>query len=218
MKTIEERARAYDKALETARMIHSGEGVPILPGMSTLEVIFPELAESKDEKIRKELIDIVKEHGCKYQLDMSGHIAWLEKQKCHGRCYDDVEIEEGKAFGMNQMSVGKDNSYVFYGTVRDDDFIDFDESGTSFMIPSKSHDLRNGDNVIVKIVGRGMESGLKLMDEDTVQWIVCMINELMERKRSDVSHCATIEAEISVLKSILKRYAAREDYEFLLDI
>ena len=45
-----------------------------------LEEIFPELKESEDERIRNKLINIVKECGCRYQLDMSDHIAWLEKQ------------------------------------------------------------------------------------------------------------------------------------------
>ena len=53
--SIEEKARAYDEALETARKINSGEGVPAPPGWTVCEVIFPELRESEDERIRKAL-------------------------------------------------------------------------------------------------------------------------------------------------------------------
>ena len=84
--TIEEKAKAYDEALERAKyalttdMDNSGHWA--------VNHIFPELAESEDEKIRKDIIDLLKE-----LLELGGiaqdtwdrkecekYIAWLEKQ------------------------------------------------------------------------------------------------------------------------------------------
>lgn len=94
------------------------------------ETIFPELKENKGEKIRKALIRFVESFP--YQrLETDGvsvkeTLAWLKKQK-HG----EVAIE---------------------GQVRDHNFIDFDSSGTSFMIPVPNHNLKCGDKVLVKIL------------------------------------------------------------------
>lgn len=46
--------------------------------IQSLELIFPELKESEDEKIRKYLIDVVNDY-CKGS-EHDGCIAWLEKQ------------------------------------------------------------------------------------------------------------------------------------------
>ena len=70
----------YKKALETARKINSGEGVAAPPDWTICEVIFPELKESVDEKIRKTLI---KFHKSTIDIDgIKGDdiVDWLEKQ------------------------------------------------------------------------------------------------------------------------------------------
>ena len=52
---------------------------------ATLEFIFPELAESEDERIRKEIIDIVEAYraNCVYEgtHKFDDCLAWLERQK-----------------------------------------------------------------------------------------------------------------------------------------
>lgn len=82
--SIEEKAKAYDEAIERARKINSGEGVAAPPDWTTCEVIFPELKESEDEKIRKALISILKSDfdgdTIIYGTSVSDIIAWLEKQ------------------------------------------------------------------------------------------------------------------------------------------
>ena len=86
--TTEERARAYDEALEKARKINSGEEVAAPEGWSICEVIFPELKESEDEKIRKVLVGwfkSYKEEGTCGAETFNGIptddiIAWFEKQ------------------------------------------------------------------------------------------------------------------------------------------
>ena len=80
MKTIEEKAKAYDEARERAKQVK-------LTGMkenvAAAEYIFPELAESEDEKVRKKLIGIFTNQSlCDvYNLKSEDVLAYLEKQK-----------------------------------------------------------------------------------------------------------------------------------------
>ena len=72
--------KAYKEALERAKQSLT---YPDYPGFMRVDVIFPELAESEDEKIRKSLIDLIKGiTSWNYFLGISREqmIAWLEKQ------------------------------------------------------------------------------------------------------------------------------------------
>jgi len=82
--SIEEKAKAYDKALVIARSrysIETEESVRIC-----LELMFSELAESEDEKIRKAIIHYIeqKQFGSEVYLEddemVQKYISWLEKQ------------------------------------------------------------------------------------------------------------------------------------------
>ena len=80
--TEKEKAEAYDEALERARAINNGKDVDVESGTTICEYIFPELKESEDEKIKKDLIQWVDEFPDTiwrghYKKDI---IAWLEKQ------------------------------------------------------------------------------------------------------------------------------------------
>ena len=57
MKTIEEKAKAYDEALERAKAYHRNELTGSRKEM--MEYIFPQLCESEDEKIRKKLVNFL---------------------------------------------------------------------------------------------------------------------------------------------------------------
>ena len=71
--TEKEKAKAYDEAVERANKIY---------GNSITEEIFPELKESEDDRIKKDLIQWIEEFP---DIIWRGHykkdvIAWLEKQ------------------------------------------------------------------------------------------------------------------------------------------
>ena len=68
----------YEEALERARKINSGEGVAAPSDYTICETIFPELKESDDERIRKEIIQSIQDNMCIIHKDKC--IAWLEKQ------------------------------------------------------------------------------------------------------------------------------------------
>lgn len=86
--TQEEKAKAYDEALERARKLYNdAKANEYKSDMEDYEYIFPELAESEDERIRKRLIEYfegfrmgnaeVKWEG----LNVQEVLVWLEKQK-----------------------------------------------------------------------------------------------------------------------------------------
>ena len=69
----------YKEALERARKIENREPIDVPNGTSIPVAIFPELKESEDEQIRKELIDFVKSRLAGFP-QCEKYIAWLEKQ------------------------------------------------------------------------------------------------------------------------------------------
>lgn len=78
--TQEEKARAYDEALEKATTYHDNAKVAgDYSAVARYENIFPELAESEDERIRKEIISALKFANGSGVYDK--HIDWLEKQE-----------------------------------------------------------------------------------------------------------------------------------------
>ncbi len=95
--TQEEKARAYDEALEKAREelkqdLHES-------GVWAIKRIFPELAESEDERIRKGIIEIIKAVSgpdCDVYLDekkQEKYLAWLEKQKENPKNADSISAD-----------------------------------------------------------------------------------------------------------------------------
>lgn len=108
----EQKAQAYDKALEIARQYYEKDSMNAF-----LDTIFPELAESEDERIRKRLIEYfegfrmgnaeVKWEG----LNVQEVLVWLEKQKEQ----KPVEWSEEDEKDMAHIIRILDDSYV-YGT------------------------------------------------------------------------------------------------------
>ena len=79
--SIEEKAKRYDEAL---KVLHKYDGANIMFSQSLKEEMFPELKESKDERIRKALIFHYQGDGyiCtnEYRIDFKDICTWLEKQ------------------------------------------------------------------------------------------------------------------------------------------
>ena len=84
--TQEEKAKAYDEALERAKVYknHLIESNDDNGAVRELEYIFPELKESEDERIRKGLIQGFLEYESDYsyfkKLKVTDILTWLEKQ------------------------------------------------------------------------------------------------------------------------------------------
>lgn len=87
MKTIEEKAKAYDEAYKVAVELHNlcKEGTQTAFHRANLETMFPELAESEDERIMKSIFKALSKKDARDVLisqgiKVSDALAWLERQ------------------------------------------------------------------------------------------------------------------------------------------
>ena len=104
--TKEEKAKAYDEAFEKAKMsYHTGDYDK--DTLEMLEIIFPELRESeedKDEKIRKWLIKYFNKADFNGMLEYVSGIkaedilAWLEKQKHDLEDKEETVVYQGEVY------------------------------------------------------------------------------------------------------------------------
>lgn len=103
MKTIEQKAKAYDEALEKARKLYEKGTIT-----ESIGYIFPELEKSEDEKIRKSLLkEFIHLQGKDYKFaGLKGEeiIAWLIKQgnKLQGKSAFEA-IQEEKVDNSNKI-------------------------------------------------------------------------------------------------------------------
>lgn len=139
--TIEQKVRAYDEALKEASVVYKGEDKHF---KATLERIFPELKESEDERIRKELTEAVTsikkgespwfvsdKETCDKVLD------WLEKQ---GEQFDDniitssdERIRKAILEGLIDCRDAPDLGWSNFGGIEIDDCIDWlEKQGQTF--------------------------------------------------------------------------------------
>ena len=80
--TTEEKARAYDEAIEKIKYV-MGHGVQPVLNKEDLQDIFTELAESEDERISREITEFILTHRIDEPNDIedtNAWLAWLEKQ------------------------------------------------------------------------------------------------------------------------------------------
>ena len=90
--SMEEKAKAYDEALAKAAKIHRNYKGRVRAVDVVIEEVFPELKESKDERIREEIISALKFANVKGVYDK--HIAWLEKAGNNINSIYDKELSE----------------------------------------------------------------------------------------------------------------------------
>lgn len=74
---LEEKAKAYDEALEKARTWYVDAQIDF---KKSLEALFPVLKEDEDERTRKEIITFIKSVAYAKTDDVKRYVAWLEKQ------------------------------------------------------------------------------------------------------------------------------------------
>lgn len=104
--------KEYKEALERAKIWKDKSGMP-KDKQGILDDIFPELKESGDERIRKELIAYFEQfdNGELHGVDISDWIAWLEKQgeKSADKMIEALrtEYEKGRADAITEMQGGQ---------------------------------------------------------------------------------------------------------------
>lgn len=82
--SIEEKAKAYDKIMNRVKKELDACGSQDCDAARQIFRLFPELAESEDERIRKELLNAFQESEDSLYMVLTPHrrelfIAWLEK-------------------------------------------------------------------------------------------------------------------------------------------
>ena len=95
MKTIEEKARAYDEAVKKVKDYYEGKTKIYSDVNQTLELLFPELKESEDERIRKGIFKALSKKDARDVLisqgiEVSDALTWLEKQ---GKQKSSIEVK-----------------------------------------------------------------------------------------------------------------------------
>ena len=141
--TEKEKAEAYDEALERARAINNGKDVDVESGTTICEYIFPELKESEDEKIRKEIISILRNtYWTSNRNRFNELVAWFEKQDKQKPC-----MVQWKGDNLKEVIdfTGKDKNfekwfksfeeYEKYVHEHNDIFKLFNENGSHYEIP-----------------------------------------------------------------------------------
>ena len=117
--TKQKQAKAYAEILVKAKELKDAN--PTDEGIQRwVDDTFPELAESEDEKIRKDLIKMVNYFygsslNCQHSVSKEDILAWLEKQQ-----YDDEWSDEDKEFlkwTLNNLAELKDRYGEDYGKV-----------------------------------------------------------------------------------------------------
>ena len=104
--TTEQKAKAYDEAIERASKLRVQNPFDTVSQM--MEHVFPELCESKDERIRKTLINFFqdwhKNRSHCWGISVPEILAWLEKQ---GTSYTKKDVDdayvEGMVFAKNEL-------------------------------------------------------------------------------------------------------------------
>ena len=101
--TIEQKAKAYDEAIKRVENIRTGKcETTFMFTEGLFEHIFPELAESEDEKVRKAILEMIHDTtGDSLWIDYNVHkedaIAWLEKR---GQTFTKKDIDDAYLKGI----------------------------------------------------------------------------------------------------------------------
>ena len=122
--SIEEKAKRYDEAIEKLRSLHDNYDTvsTLIDIKEELENIFPELKESEDEKIRKEIIAILKYKYGLYPKDPKyinapQWIAWLDKQ---GESYTKRDVDDAYLKGVTNTKKEIEKQYEANYQIRKD--------------------------------------------------------------------------------------------------
>ena len=187
MKTIEEKAKAYDKARERAEKVLKTQYTAHWDKHKELiEHLFPELAVSEDGRIRKAI---------GYAIGQSTHsdgtlingvsseeaLAWLEKQCEHTNFYNKIQIgdkvtrnEDGVLVNLSQLNrvekpsekQGEQKPYVSKTMNEKRDF----DSGFTRMMENEQKPWSEEDEAWLNDIINYAEQGAKL-DSQQIDWL-----------------------------------------------
>lgn len=121
----EEKAKRFDEAYKVAKNIHRFSSD--IAEIQRMEEIFPELKESEDEKIRKELIHYFTK-GTEFlsfcSVSREQILAWLEKQGKKEQLYirfGEIPTDEKSKIYQGEIEVGTENGVSVYPAFKTDE-------------------------------------------------------------------------------------------------
>lgn len=111
---MEDYEKKYKESLERAREYKNGEIEHDLEiGENIMDYVFPELKDSKDERIRKAIINVFathKDYEIFYGVSVEDILAWLEKQAEHANFRNKIQVgdrvtrnEDGVLVNLSQL-------------------------------------------------------------------------------------------------------------------
>jgi len=189
--SIEEKAARYDRSLERARNVHTYY-CDDREQLRKIEHIFPELAESEDERIRKALIEGFKVMNAgsygectfsNYNIPVIDIITWLEKQGEQNTSeWKQDNVEELTEFENVMMHIGSS----FFG----------ENTGLD---PNDTNVIKEQANLLLELVPKQEWS------EEDEEMLNTIANSLDRGRVERVWHTTT-EKVFNWLKSLKDRY------------
>ena len=182
--SIEEKAKSYDEVVEKAKI--EKEKSRNLGLLEFIDENFPELKESEDERVRKEIISAIKE-------DWPGHtdwIAWLEKQgqkpvykvepkfkvKYAGSEYNVLNVKD--IAGVTYYGIEDEPNHIDYVLPNNCEIVS--EQKPADKVEPKFHDgewiTHNTANFVFKIINVG-SNGYEVVNRENYKKTISFDNE-----------------------------------------
>ncbi len=207
--SIEEKAKAYDEAL---KVLHKYDGANIMFTQDLKEEMFPELKESKDEKIKKAIIKHFRNEITAdkyYGVDKEDIIVWLERQgeqrpsmiQWTGDNLKDVIEFTGKYQEFDKW-FRTWYDYECYVHSHDNIFKLFNEDGSHFEVPVGAWIVKTPDGY--NTASRYVFKQKPTWNEKDEAMIEIIINDIVAIKER--TYCKNVcDEEINWLESLKER-------------
>ena len=208
MKTIEQKVKAYDEALERARLSRL-QLLDIGEEATEIEYIFPELKEeSEDERISKEIIKYLEQtvpHNHRDDVLKSKEwIAWLEKQGIE-KLLSENEYERV----INALKEGFKYHQLFnptFGGIPCIEIVNWLEKQSE-----QKHNCGKDDEKIIKRIDSLLYAINENEFEDIHAWLKCLKDKLQSQSQWKPS-----DEQLNTLKQAINAFPYETDYLELL--
>lgn len=160
--TDKEKAKAYDEALKKASVAHKDEDRHL---KATLERIFPELNEDKDEKIKNTILDLLKiwrnYKDYVYGVYVEDAIAWLEtkdKKSSWKPSKEEMDVLYSLSYITNEYDEHKEDviTHLYQDLKRE--FFNDSSYENMFSLDNKEDDVRRRSTIQVLEYVRSLDA------------------------------------------------------------
>ena len=181
----------YEKAVQAAILAKQNTESAVTIGI--LEDIFPELAESEDEKIRRNIIAALKGEGY-YDCDLTNEcIAWLEKQ---GQVKESIISQhENKMYKENDDSLTSKDKKIYNAAI----------NACKYMVDNFENSTKQYEDAIIWLKELyEQKPAWSEEDERRINHIIAFMSD--KERIKDTETMFPIEEDIRWLKSLKERY------------